>query len=148
MLDIDGSDRRASYRELLRLLMPCDPSAPRLARQALGSLTPIAPVRDAVLLVASELISNAVMHAGCEPAEEIELVVQMDSDTVRLAISDRGRSDRTPTVRGPGYRGPGGLGLHVVEGLARRWGSERQMGTVVWAELSLEAQAGAGTAGR
>jgi serine/threonine-protein kinase RsbW len=95
-------------------------------------------VRSDAILVASELVSNAVMHAGCDPGEEIELVVEMRSNAVRLEITDRGCSDdNTPTVRGPEYRGPGGLGLRIVETLAHCWGVERRMGTLVWAELSL-----------
>ena len=124
--------------ELLRLLMRCDASAPRRARDALRTVAAIDLVRSDAILVASELVSNAVMHAGCEPGEAIELVVEMRSNAVRLAITDRGCSDKAPTVRGPEYRGPGGLGLRIVETLAHRWGVERRIGTLVWADLSLD----------
>jgi anti-sigma regulatory factor (Ser/Thr protein kinase) len=133
-----GSAMRGPPGELLRLLMRCDSSAPRLARDALRTVAAIDLVRSDAILVASELVSNAVMHAGCEPGEEIELVVEMRSNAVRLAITDRGCSDTAPTVRGPEYRGPGGLGLRIVEALADCWGVERRNGTLVWAELTLD----------
>ena len=133
-----GSDMRGPPGELLRLLMRCDSSAPRLARDALRAVAAIDLVRSDAILVVSELVSNAVMHAGCEPGEEIELVVEMRSTAVRLAITDRGCSDEAPTVRGPEYPGPGGLGLRIVETLAHCWGVERRSGTLVWAELSLD----------
>jgi anti-sigma regulatory factor (Ser/Thr protein kinase) len=118
--------------------MRCDSSAPRLAREALRTVVAIDLVRSDAILVVSELVSNAVMHAGCEPGEEIELVVEMRSSAVRLAVADRGCSDKAPIVRGPEYRGPGGLGLRIVQTLAHCWGVERRIGTLVWAELSLD----------
>jgi anti-sigma regulatory factor (Ser/Thr protein kinase) len=96
-------------------------------------------VRDDVLLVASELVSNAVLHAGCDPTDEIEVVAELRASRFRLTVIDPGTSGSMPTVRGSDYRGPGGKGLQVVETLSRRWGSDRRDGTVVWAELSLEA---------
>jgi anti-sigma regulatory factor (Ser/Thr protein kinase) len=134
----NGSDMRGPPGELLRLLMRCNSSAPRLARDALRTVASIDLVRSDAILVASELVSNAVMHAGCEPGEEVELVVELRSNAVRLAITDRGFSENTPTVRGPEYRGPGGLGLRIVETVANCWGVERRSGTLVWAELSLD----------
>jgi anti-sigma regulatory factor (Ser/Thr protein kinase) len=138
-----GSAMRGPPEELLRVLMRCDASAPRRARDALRTVAAIDLVRSDAILVASELVSNAVMHTGCEPGEEIELVVEMRSNAVRLEITDRGCSENTPTVRGPEYRGPGGLGLRIVETLAHRWGVERRIGTLVWAEFSLDPPAGA-----
>jgi anti-sigma regulatory factor (Ser/Thr protein kinase) len=118
--------------------MRSDSSAPGLAREALRTVAAIDLVRSDAILVASELVSNAVVHAGCDPGEEIELVVEMRSNAVRLAITDRGCSDKAPTVRGPEYRGPGGRGLRLVDTLTRCWGVERRIGTLVWAELSLD----------
>jgi anti-sigma regulatory factor (Ser/Thr protein kinase) len=119
--------------------MRSDDTAPRRARDALRALDPIGPVRDDAVLVASELVSNAVLHAGSDPSEEIELIVEVEQGALRLVVTDPGHSDRVPAVRGLEYGGPGGRGLRVVEALARRWGRERRGGTVVWVELSLEA---------
>ena len=70
-----GSPQAMSMRpaEILRLRLRCDASAPRLARRALERLDVITSVREEALLVTSELATNAVMHSGSEPSEEIEL---------------------------------------------------------------------------
>ena len=125
----------------MRLLLRCDSGAPQRAREALRALAAIDLVRDDAILVASELVSNSVMHGGCDPGEEIEVLAQLEPDALRLTITDRGSSGQIPTPRGPEYRGPGGMGLRVVDALARRWGSEHRNGTTVWAELSLDVAA-------
>ena len=132
-----GVNVRIKPRELLRLLMRCDLSAPRLARRALSSLSAIDLVRDDVTLVASELVNNAVLHGGCGPSEEIELLVQTEPSLVRLIITDPGCSATKPTLCSPGHRQSGGMGLRIVDALAQRWGSQQLAETVVWAELSL-----------
>jgi anti-sigma regulatory factor (Ser/Thr protein kinase) len=128
--------------ELLRRRLRCNASAPHLAREALGALGVIEPVRDDVLLVASELVTNAVLHSGCTPGEELALVAKLIPGGLEIAVTDPGRSDTTPTPR-PSYAGPGGVGLRIVEALARRWGTERRHGRRVWAELALQSQTAA-----
>jgi anti-sigma regulatory factor (Ser/Thr protein kinase) len=121
---------------LLRCHLPCDASAPRRIRRALGALDAIEAVRDDALLVASELVTNAVVHSGCDPSEEVEVVAELIPQGLRIAVTDVGRSGSTPVPR-PHYPGPGGVGLRLVEALARRWGTQRQTGTQVWVELAL-----------
>jgi anti-sigma regulatory factor (Ser/Thr protein kinase) len=121
---------------LLRCYLPCDASAPRRIRRALGALDAIEPVRDDALLVASELVTNAVVHSGCEPSEEVEVVAELVPQGLRIAVTDVGRSGGTPVPK-PNYPGPGGVGLRVVEALVRRWGTQREAGTRVWVELEL-----------
>ncbi len=133
-----GHDSRAQPRELVRLVMASDATAPRRAREALRALPAIDSVRDDAILVASELVSNAVVHSGSDPSEEIELVAELGRGALRLVVTDPGHSDRRPTVRGAEYPGPGGRGLRVVEALAGRWGRERRGGTVVWVELPVQ----------
>ncbi len=126
-----------SEPELLRLRLPCDEAAPRKARDALADIGELGPVRDDALLVVSELASNAVQHSGSSPHDELEVVAVRLSDGVRIAVRDRGRSGRVPTRRERAPLEPGGMGLRVVESIARRWGSERGACLSVWAELSL-----------
>jgi anti-sigma regulatory factor (Ser/Thr protein kinase) len=126
----------AQPSELLRRYLPCDSSAPRLARQALAGLDAIKPVRNDALLVASELVTNAVLHSGCHPSEQLEVVAETLPGGLRIVVTDPGRSDRAPKLK-PSFVGPGGNGLRVVDALARRWGTERREGLRVWAELSL-----------
>lgn len=123
--------------ELLRRRLPCDSSAPQLARHALHPLTAIEPVRDDALLITSELVSNAVRHSGGGPADEVEVVAELTSEGVVIAVTDPGRSGSTPARLAAGSAWGGGLGLRIVEDLARRWGAERRDGLRVWAEIAL-----------
>jgi anti-sigma regulatory factor (Ser/Thr protein kinase) len=84
------------------------------------------------LVVLSELVTNAVLH-GAEP---IEVCVSGVGDALRIEVSDGdAQSARlVPRAQQPGR--PGGFGLHIVDALARRWGTEvREDGKTVWAEI-------------
>jgi anti-sigma regulatory factor (Ser/Thr protein kinase) len=123
--------------ELLHVRLPYGPSAPRKARQALERVWEIAPMLDDVLLVASELTTNAIRHSGASPGSEIELRAELSTDAILIEVIDEGCSGSTPELRPTDTSLPGGFGLPVVASLARRWGSERRNGMRVWAELAL-----------
>jgi serine/threonine-protein kinase RsbW len=123
--------------ELLRLRLPCDASAPALARRALDKLAAIESIREEALLVVSELATNAVLHSGSLPEEDFEVRAELVSAGLRIEVTDQGRSESNPVARERNPLVPGGMGLRVVEALARRWGSERDHQLVVWAELAL-----------
>jgi anti-sigma regulatory factor (Ser/Thr protein kinase) len=119
----------------IHLALPCAPVAPRLAREALSRILGRSPNSEDAALVVSELVTNAVAHSGCEPGQTIILDAALNDACVRIAVHDPGRSVEIPRARDrPGDIG--GLGLRLVEQLARRWGSERADGRVVWAELA------------
>ncbi|MER6318576.1 ATP-binding protein [Streptomyces sp. NPDC001581] len=82
------------------------------------------------LLVVSELVTNAALHArGCH-----ELVLTA-GETLRIDVLDGARAlPRPRAVPRPGV--PGGHGLHIVQRLSDRWGSYAHgTGKVVWAEI-------------
>lgn len=88
-------------------------------------------VLDDALLVASELVTNAVMHAGTRSSLE----VRVDGGRLELRVSDGSR--RTPRPRtlvgGPAEQG---RGLVLLQALARSWGVEESAdGKTVWAVL-------------
>lgn len=87
-----------------------------------------------VRLLVTELITNALRHAGLRPDDEIGLKAEVSDGTVRIEVSDPGR-DGPVAMRSPGSQG-GGYGLLLVERLTSRWGVERHEGNMVWAELS------------
>lgn len=87
-------------------------------------------VADAVL-VASELLSNAVLHARTG----IRLTIRSGPPgTVVIEVFDE--NSRMPTVAACPEDATSGRGLALVSAVAARWGSEsRPDGKVVWAEL-------------
>jgi anti-sigma regulatory factor (Ser/Thr protein kinase) len=88
-------------------------------------------VADDVLLLVSELVANACLHAGGPE----ELVLDLDQRRLRVEVVDA--SPVRPVPRRPGdVTQPGGHGLRVVERLAREWGSQpRGGGKAVWIEV-------------
>ncbi|MFF3596087.1 ATP-binding protein [Kitasatospora indigofera] len=68
--------------------------------------------RDDLLLVVSELVTNAVRHAGGAGTVDLALL----PDAVDIAVSDPSRTLPLPRLPDPGA-GTGGLGLHLVAAL-------------------------------
>jgi anti-sigma regulatory factor (Ser/Thr protein kinase) len=103
-------------------------AARRFAEQALTATHP--RIEDALVIV-SELASNAVRHAR----SGFRLEVDLTGDRVRIEVADHGAGWPTPSDGAP-MPTNGGMGLHLVEALADRWGAvERPDGKLVWAEL-------------
>ena len=92
-------------------------------------------VREAVVLMVSELATNALVHAGGG------FVVRVDRDgsAIRVTVTDDGPG--TPVVRDPDEREPHGRGLRIVDQLADEWGSVRSdgRGTAVWFRIDTAA---------
>ncbi|MCX4762633.1 ATP-binding protein [Streptomyces sp. NBC_01275] len=90
-----------------------------------------------VLLVVSELVTNACLHA--EGPEE--LVLGCDKKVIRVEVSDGGAGQ--PSPRTPHRAGrPGGHGMFIVQRLCLDWGVVRAPGVAgktVWAELGAPA---------
>lgn len=84
---------------------------------------------DDVLLVVSELVTNAVLHGH----GDIDVRMTCDTRTVRGAVTDAGRGfDGRP--RRPDPRRIGGHGLHIVGRVAEQWGLSEGT-TSVWFEI-------------
>jgi hypothetical protein len=94
-----------------------------------------------VLLVVSELVTNACLHAEGPDS----LRVASDGKVLRLEVTDR--SGGEPTPRTPHRAGrPGGHGMFIVQRLCLDWGVVREpesggvsAGKTVWAELAAPA---------
>ena len=107
---------------------------------------------DDAALILSELVSNALRHAGplCTPEDPDGCVgvswrVEIDRGAagggwVELAVRDGG-SSTMPRVARPSISGLGGRGLGIVQTLSGRWGTEMDATTTtVWAVLDLSAE--------
>ena len=90
-----------------------------------------------MLLVASELVTNAVVHSGCEPGHRLNVRVSEQSERVLISVHDPGVSEHRAAVRPAGGSAVGGWGLRLVAQLAERWGADRPDGYRVWAEVAV-----------
>jgi anti-sigma regulatory factor (Ser/Thr protein kinase) len=109
--------------------------AARRAVRALDGAIP-ASVRDDLLLLLTELVTNAVRHGGVGPDRPLNVTLERRSRCVRVEVVDPGAG----FVPGPARAtdGTGGWGLFLVDQIAERWGvSPASPGTCVWCELRL-----------
>jgi anti-sigma regulatory factor (Ser/Thr protein kinase) len=116
--------------------------ARRFVREtAAGDVQP--QVLDDALLLTSELVTNAVRHAGHAIEDPIEVEVSVDDEALRVTVRDKGPGFDPARPREQGEEG--GLGYHLVKAISSRWGVERTaVGTHVWFEIG-ERTAGPGT---
>jgi serine phosphatase RsbU (regulator of sigma subunit)/anti-sigma regulatory factor (Ser/Thr protein kinase) len=85
---------------------------------------------DSVLLLVSELVTNALVHAG----SSAHLALLQLSDAVRIEVSDRSPSEPRPRIAST--EAVGGRGMLLVDALSSRWGTmERRDGKTVWAQV-------------
>jgi len=138
----ESTTARAALDLLLLLRFPASPEAAFAARHAVGGLSPYLEAQvlaDAQLLV-SELVSNAVRHAGLSCRDGIELCLRASPTALMVEVADRGRGfgERRPPHHGPaepGFEDPSGWGLFLVEQLASSWGITEGTEVRVWFEL-------------
>jgi anti-sigma regulatory factor (Ser/Thr protein kinase) len=120
-------------------VLPADTASPRAARDRvrlwLGTWGD-ADNRDAVVLLVSELVTNAIVHARTE----VTVRLAMSGRCVRVEVDDG--SSAVPDRRTPRAHHPGGRGLHLLDELADHWGVRaRDDGKTVWFELEAPATA-------
>jgi anti-sigma regulatory factor (Ser/Thr protein kinase) len=124
----------------LVLHLPPGPESPSLARNLAGHaccLWDRADLLHPARLVVSELVTNAVEHAG----SEITVVVSRHGDGLHLAVADA--VPRLPTLLRLAPPQPDrplderGRGLRTVQATATEWGAAvTPTGKVVWATLT------------
>lgn len=97
---------------------------------------------DAVLLVVSELVTNALVHTR----GEVRLDLTLAGDRLRVAAGDT--SPRTPVKPASvDWEATGGRGILLVEAVSAAWGSvPLSGGKQVWGEIALPPRASGPTA--
>ena len=122
--------------------IPPTPEAPSAARsfveesmhRAFPDVTPVSETCEDLVVIVSELVTNAVQAATSALRVELEIVDRV----VRLAVTDV--ASGMPTVSGPAATDqPYGRGLAIVAALSHDWGVSPSLpgGKTVWARLEL-----------
>lgn len=127
----------ASATDALRVELRGDPEAACIARAMISEMFADdlpAPALHDLHLLATELVTNAVLHAR---AGTIELAVEMVRAGVRVSVTDPGCAG-TPHVEELDPDVPGGMGLFLVEQISSRWGVDKLATgeNRVWFELA------------
>lgn len=106
-------------------------AARALVRRALDGWTDEERIEDIVLCV-SELVTNAVVHAGSSP----RVLVHVRPAVIHVEISDD--SEIHPVVRGAKPYETSGRGMSILSAYSDRWGSLRRSGggKTVWFEVA------------
>ena len=123
-----GNDMRQALKPEL--------GAPAQARRSVASALDawgLDPISDAAILLTSELVTNAVIHAGTP----IVLVVQHIQRGVRIEVNDDAPSLPERRYAGGGPPRGDGRGVWLLDQLADRWGVQRHPhdSKFVWFEL-------------
>jgi anti-sigma regulatory factor (Ser/Thr protein kinase) len=121
----------------MALSVPCAASASAAVREELSQLDGLGWVLGDVMLVASELVNNAVVHSGGTPHHDLHVRASREAGLLTISVRDPGISGQSADRRAPDDRRVGGWGLTIVEALSERWGEDRGDGYRVWAEMSL-----------
>jgi anti-sigma regulatory factor (Ser/Thr protein kinase) len=132
-----SAESAQSAPSVLRAHLPREAASVRAARQIVasaldGSAVPNEKRQDVVLLT-SEVATNALVHAG----SAFDLSLSLEAGTVRVEVHDDGGVFSPSRAAGPGATA--GRGLALLEVMADRWGTrdEGALGKVVWFELGV-----------
>lgn len=96
---------------------------------------------DDVTLVASELVGNAVRHAGAGPDGDLGIAWTICPTNVLVSVADADSGELQ--LRRASDQDPAGRGLAIVDTLATNWGVEQlNPGKRVWARVPIETSVG------
>jgi len=128
----DRADRRPRSAQIA---LPHSPASVGTARRFIEARTAAwsfpEPAGAQLVLIGSELVTNAVLHARTE----LTLTLELHGERVRISVKDRSRAPAT--LRHYQADALTGRGLGVVAALSDTWGiSTGADGKVVWAEVA------------
>ena len=120
-----------------RLVVPRDPTSPRVARRFIADFCAAAQLDEEVCEVAavltSELVTNAVRYGGSRATLE----ARRPGGVLRIAVEDD-NPELPEEGLAPPFKAESGRGIMLVDALAARWGVEKRAGgKAVWFELDV-----------
>jgi anti-sigma regulatory factor (Ser/Thr protein kinase) len=127
--------------EMVALHLPATVGSARLARETVEDVLELEPYEDlqfVTALLTTELVANAVRHAGLAPDDDFALLAESEDGSIHVEVADGGPGFfPLPHARSePGHRIE--HGLHLVDVLADRWGYRcDRPGCRVWFEIDL-----------
>ncbi len=122
--------------EMIRNEFSPSPVAPALAREALdGWLSAMEGEQNAddIRAAASELVANAVRHGGLG-ADDVIILTGTIGDVIRIEV------EQPSPVTGAEVQpntdpAESGIGLRIVDKVAKRWGTDEGPPGIVWFEV-------------
>jgi anti-sigma regulatory factor (Ser/Thr protein kinase) len=134
-------DEHTGLTSPLELALERNVQAPAIARAAISGLCQDlrlgGSLRQTLVLLISEVVSNAVLHSSGPAEAPITVTANVTPNVFHVTVTDAGEGF-TPSRRDP-ERVEGGYGLYLLERAASRWGVETTSPTTVWFELPLSA---------
>jgi anti-sigma regulatory factor (Ser/Thr protein kinase) len=118
-----------------RITIPGRPENVREARAFVAkTLGDKCPAADVVLLLTSEIVTNAVLHSrSARSGGTLTLLVTEAGGGVRIQVADDGSELNIPVVKRDPCTAGDGHGLLLVQALADDWGYVRERSeTTVW----------------
>jgi anti-sigma regulatory factor (Ser/Thr protein kinase) len=132
---VDADPRTEGFESVSTVFPAVPPSASsarRFVNAALGRWDVPDHVVEIALLLTSELVTNAYLHAACDA----QVSVVRRPGMVRVEVRDAGAGRVQRRALDPAR--PDGRGLNIVDALATQWGSATsESGTLVWFELPI-----------
>jgi hypothetical protein len=123
LIDFESPDLEVSLR--------LDPFAPRAARHHVALVDHPSPdLRDAIVLLTSELVTRAVQQCQTSRNAEVELRVWMPTDVVRVELRAP-RKLLSPARDGESLQ----YGERLLDQVADRWSSENVQDFTLWFEV-------------
>lgn len=121
-----------------QILLPAEPQAARLARQATHAQLAfwrVPQLQETAVLLVSELVTNSVRHAHTR-CSELALRLEITWTSLRIEVHDA--DPRWPRPCTPAETDESGFGFVLVDALASTWGvNDTLAGKAVWAELDI-----------
>lgn len=119
----------ADTRDVLLALEP-RPESARLVRRALAGHGLHEDVAHTVTLLATEIVGNAVRHAGLRSDQRIVFFARLGEDFAHVEVADQGAGFDPDAVETEGF------GLRLLEKLASRWDVDcSDRGCKVWFDV-------------